>query len=156
MRRSDREITDPSKIEDVIASCTHMHLGFCDSGQVYIVPLNYGYELNNNKYTFYFHSAAEGRKIDLIRSNPLVGFEMDTDLRINTGELACSCSASFRSVIGNGRAFIVDSREEKVRGLECIMLHTTGRSAWSFRDDALDRVCVFKVEADILTCKKHE
>ena len=78
MRRKDREVTDPGRIADVISRCACCRIGFCDGGEVYIVPLNFGYEIKDNACTFYFHGAKEGRKIDLIHKNPKVGFEMDT------------------------------------------------------------------------------
>ena len=78
MRRKDREITDPAKMEDVVRRCVCCRIGFCDQGEVYIVPLNFGYEKKDGVYTFYFHGAREGRKIDLMQASPRVGFEMDT------------------------------------------------------------------------------
>ena len=52
MRRNDREVTDAEIIEDFIAGENIMRVGFYDSGEVYIVPVNYGYSVNNGKYTF--------------------------------------------------------------------------------------------------------
>lgn len=77
MRRKDREVTDAAKIQDIIDRCTCCRVGFNDHGQVYIVPLNFGYTKNDDKYTFYFHGAQEGRKMGLIQTSPEVGFEMD-------------------------------------------------------------------------------
>ena len=86
MRRKDREITDFKQIMEIIDRCDCCRVGFCDDGQVYIVPLNFGYAEENGKLTFYFHGAKEGRKIDLIGKAPKVGFEMDTDHKLNEGE----------------------------------------------------------------------
>ena len=61
MRRKDREITDSARIDAVIRGCDCCRLGFCDAGEVYILPLNFGYENREGKRTFYFHSAREGR-----------------------------------------------------------------------------------------------
>ena len=156
MRRQDREIKDTEKIARVISACECMRLGFYDDGQVYIVPLNFGYVLNGGRYTFYFHGAKEGRKIDLIRRSPYVGFEMDTHFKINEADRACGCSARFQSVIGNGYASSVEDFEEKKRGLLAIMVQNTGKDDWSFSEEAVRAVCVFKMEAEQLTCKEHE
>lgn len=60
MRRKDREITDPERIRDIVERCACCRIGFYDNGEVYIVPLNFGYEIGEHGYVFYFHGAAEG------------------------------------------------------------------------------------------------
>ena len=44
MRRKDREVTNSAKIADIISRCTCCRIGFYDEKEVYIVPLNFGYE----------------------------------------------------------------------------------------------------------------
>lgn len=80
MRRKDREVTDPGKIREIIAACDCCRLGLCDNGRAYIVPLDFGFAEQDGHYTFYFHSAKEGRKIGLIREAGWAAFEMDTNL----------------------------------------------------------------------------
>lgn len=155
MRRKDREVTDKNKIEEIIKSCYCCRVGFNDDGEVYIVPLNFGYCLQDDNYTFYFHGAKEGRKIDLINKNPYVGFELDTNYRLNTGEIACEYSCRFQSIIGNGTASIVDDIAEKEKGLSLIMKHNTGKSEWEFNEKMLSAVCVFKIAVTALSCKEH-
>ena len=75
MRRKDREITDEAKIDEIISRCNCCRIGFNDSGEVYIVPLNFGYVKQDGRRTFYFHSAKDGRKIDLVKEGYEVGFE---------------------------------------------------------------------------------
>ena len=66
MRRKDREVTDAGKIREAIEASHCCRLGFYDEGEVYIVPMNFGYTEEEEKRIFYFHSAKEGRKVDLI------------------------------------------------------------------------------------------
>ncbi len=155
MRRKDREVTDPDKIREIISACNCLRMGFHDNGQVYIVPLNFGFIREGEDYTFYFHGAKEGRKIDLIRKSPNVGFEMDTNYLLKEGDTACGYSARFQSVIGNGTVSILEDPEDKRKGLLAIMEHNTGRAGWQFSDQALEAVCVFKLEVDSLCCKEH-
>ena len=75
MRRKDREVTDSQKIREIILSCRCCRLGFYDNGEVYIVPLDFGYYENNGRRVFYFHGAKEGRKYRLTEKSPTVGFE---------------------------------------------------------------------------------
>lgn len=156
MRRKDREITDSLKIADIISRCTCCRIGFNDDGGVYIVPLNFGYEVRDNTYVLYFHGAKEGRKLDLIRKNPQVGFEMDTDYALNEADIACGYSARFQSIIGNGVVSMVSEPEEKRLGLSLLMEHNTGKRDWDFNDKKLNAVAVFKLTVTKMSCKEHQ
>ncbi len=156
MRRKDREVTDPAKIKDIIESCHCCRLGFNDNGKVYIVPMNFGYEETGDKRTFYFHSAAEGRKIELIKAGGSVGFELDANYSLHASTTPCGYSAGFQSVIGTGTASIVEDDRQKAYALRRIMFHNTGKIDWSFPDAMLSKVCVFKLDVEELSCKEHE
>lgn len=156
MRRKDREVTDSTKIADIISRCTCCRIGFDDDGEVYIVPLNFGYQTKENTYTFYFHGANEGRKIDLMKKNPNVGFEMDTDYALHEADYACGHSARFQSIIGNGIVSIVSETEEKKLGLSLLMEHNTGKRDWDFDEKMVNAVSVFKLEVTKMSCKEHQ
>ena len=159
MRRKDREVTDRQAIIKIIESCQCCRIGFQDDGEVYIVPLNFGFEYDKERYVLYFHGAKEGRKIDLIAKNPFVGFEMDTNHEIyakDNDEIACAYTARFQSVIGTGKVSMVSDAYEKKRGLLLLMEHTTQKCEWSFDEKMLNAVAVFKFEVEKLSCKVHE
>lgn len=153
MRRSDREVTDPARIRAVIHACPCCRLGFWDGAQVYIVPLSFGYEEIEGRRLFYFHSATEGRKIDLIRAGGPVGFELDANYEVRPGETACHYSAAFESVIGAGRATLLTDPAQRAHALACIMAHYTGRADWTFPES--QRVAVLQLEVETLCCKIH-
>lgn len=155
MRRKDREVKDCDKIRAIIMACHCCRLGFCDEGEVYLVPLNFGYEEKDGKRTFYFHSAREGRKIDLISKTHFAGFELDTNYRLQEGETACQYSAQFQSVIGTGTVTILEEPEEKMTALKLIMYHNTGKCDWEWNEQMVRSVCVFKLEVKTLSCKEH-
>lgn len=158
MRRKDRQVTDFNKIIDIIGRCDCCRLGFWDeeAKQVYIVPLNFGYTVEGEKVTFYFHGAHEGRKIDLIKKAPSVGFEMDTNYKLNEGDEACEYSARFQSIIGNGVISLIEDVEEKKQGLELLMKHVSGRDGWEYPEQMLKNMSVMKLEVEELACKEHE
>lgn len=159
MRRKDREVADRQAIIEIIESCGCCRLGFYDDGEIYIVPLNFGFEYNEDRLVFYFHGAKEGRKIDLIAKSPLVGFEMDTNHEVysksNNGT-ACTYTARFQSVIGTGKVSMVHDIDEKNHGLLLLMKHTTQKCEWAFDEKMLNAVAVFKLEVEKLSCKVHE
>ena len=78
MRRKDRQVTDGAAIDAIIRGCDCLRLAFpVGDGAPYILPLNFGFVREGEKRVFYFHSAKKGRKLDLARERPLVGFELD-------------------------------------------------------------------------------
>lgn len=156
MRRSDREVTDFNKIMDIVEHCICCRIGFNDNGSVYIVPLNFGYEKTEDSFVLYFHSAKEGRKIDLIRDNPSVGFEMDTNYMLYEGETACKHSARYQSVIGNGVIEVVEDTDEKVKGLNLFMEHNTGKKDWEYDENMLNVVSVLKLKVTEFSCKERK
>ena len=140
MRRNEREIKDRKDIDDIIKRCRVCHLAMCDDGQPYIVPLNFGYD---GRF-LYFHTAPEGRKIDIIKRNNRVGFEFDILHDIVTAEQACKWGAKYESVMGSGTAEIVDDLEAKKEALEWIM-RQYGNGTWDFKEEILKKTLVLRV-----------
>lgn len=153
MRRSDREITDPEQIRSFIAQEKILRVGFCDDGEIYIVPVNYGYSVSEGRYTFYFHGAKAGRKYELSRTSPKVGFEIDGRYKLLEADTACGHSAEFQSVIGTGILSLTEDNDEKKAALDLIMKQATGKSDWEYKEGMLDKTAVFRLEASTLTCK---
>ncbi|MFR6331305.1 MAG: pyridoxamine 5'-phosphate oxidase family protein [Eisenbergiella sp.] len=90
--------TDAGKIREAIEDSHCCRLGFYDEGEVYIVPMNFGYTEEEEKRIFYFHSAKEGRKVDLISRTHSAGFELDTNYQLHEGEsLPIFCRFSQRN-----------------------------------------------------------
>ena len=153
MRRADREITDKHSIEEFIAKEKVLRIGFYDCGEVYIVPVNYGYSSANGKNTFYFHGAMSGRKYELAKSIPSVGFEIDGEYLLIDADTGCGHSAKFRSIIGNGKLSIINKKDEMITALNCIMKQATGSCEWNYQSDVLEKTAVFRLEVEKMTCK---
>jgi nitroimidazol reductase NimA-like FMN-containing flavoprotein (pyridoxamine 5'-phosphate oxidase superfamily) len=60
------------QVEDILTQQVTGRLGCCARGIVYVVPINYVY----NDGTIYAHSGL-GKKIEMMRKNPRVCFEVD-------------------------------------------------------------------------------
>lgn len=149
MRRKDREITDIGEIEDIIKKAIVCRIGLTDGNEPYVVPVCFGYE----RGALYFHGAGVGRKINMLKKNNRVCFEIDGDVAVRSAEKACKFSLKYRSVIGTGRAYILEKAEEKARSLNVIMKHYAGRD-FIFTKSDLDSALVWKVEIESLTGKK--
>ena len=128
MRREDREVTDINEILEIVGKAKVLHLGLFDLQYPYIVPLHYGYEYTDGKLVFYMHSAQEGHKLDLIKENQNVCIELDCDINpISGGNIPCKYGAEYSSVIGRGKAEIVQDVRIKIKGLRLLMENQTGR-----------------------------
>ena len=151
MRRSDKQITDLTEIENLLRTAELCHLSMVDEGKPYGVPLNFGYAIG----ALYFHSAPEGRKIDILRKNPEVCFSIIARHELVRGERACSWTAKFSSVIGTGRAEIISDRAGKEEGL-AILMGQYSKEEYDFSDENLDGIVVVKVEIEAVTGKSSD
>jgi len=149
MRRSEREITGREVIDAIIRQCLVCRLGLSDGEEPYIVPLCFGYDGE----ALYFHSASDGRKIDILRKNSRVCFEFDIPEGMREAEEGCRWGIKYRSVIGFGTAEIVDDQEDKKKALGIIMAQYSGRK-YVFPEDAVARTAVIKVAIARITGKQ--
>lgn len=149
MRRKDKEINDRGEIESIIRKSLVCRVGMAENGTPYIVPLCFGYKDNH----LYFHSAREGRKIEILKRNNEVCFEFDGNLEVQSGKAACDWGMNFRSVIGYGRTSFVEDPEEKRMALDVIMAQYA-EGAFEYSEKALEKVLVIKVEIESMTGKK--
>jgi len=149
MRTEDKEIKDKHEIESVIRRATVCRIGLSENNVPYVVPLVFGYKDN----CLYFHSAPEGKKIDIIKRNNNVCFELDVDLQLVKSEIACNWDMKYYSVIGFGKAFHIDDLEEKRRALDIIMEHYSS-NAYEYTANEINKVAIIKVKIDSMTGKK--
>jgi len=149
MRRKEKEITDFAEIESIVKKANICRIGLVDGDEPYIVPLCFGYEGE----ALYFHSAPEGRKIELIRRNNRVCFEIDADVEITGAEKPCGWSMKYRSVVGVGRAHILEKEEDKVRGL-AVLMRQLGEKRSDLEFERAARTAVVRIDIERITGKK--
>ena len=154
MRRSDKEIKDIQEILAVIDECKVIRLAMVDEGAPYVVPLSFGYTYENGSFTFYCHSAREGRKIDILRKDPTVAFELDCRGQLQTGSEPCKYSYYYSSVLGDGTAKFLQG-EEKCAGLSALMRHMAGRED-TFTAEMAERVEVIAIHVKSLSAKERK
>ncbi|MBR3836991.1 MAG: pyridoxamine 5'-phosphate oxidase family protein [Clostridia bacterium] len=152
MTRREREVTDPAAILGILDRAKIVHVGMVDNGEPYIVPMNYGYTMENGKLTLYLHGAKEGRKLDILRVNPKVFVEIDTDLVPFEGKTACHYGIGYSSIMGRGIAELVEDTEGKKKGLSVLMKTQTGKD-FEFDDRMVSVVTVIKITVSDYTAK---
>jgi hypothetical protein len=150
MRRFEYEIQELEEIEEIIRRAKVCRLAMSVADQPYVVPLCFGYEPG----ALYFHSAGEGKKLDMLETNDKVCFEFDIDQEFIEAENACDWGLRYRSVIGFGRAAILEESEKKRRGFDLIMRQYSDRS-YTYPDGEVMGTTIIKVDISSMTGKKN-
>ena len=152
MTKRERQITDPEQIRKILDTASILHLGLAVDNMPYVVPMNYGYCLEDGKLTLYLHSALKGKKLDMIRANPRVFFEMDCDRMPFQGDKPCQYGLVYSSVMGRGTARIVEDVEEKKKAMSLLMKTQTDKD-FSFEDRLVSVVAVIRIDVEEYTAK---
>lgn len=154
MRRKDREITAIEDKLQIINENKVCRLAMMKEGSPYIIPINYGYSYDGEILTLFFHSAKEGMKLNCLKKNSRVCFEVDNGHKLVTAEKACDYGYLYQSVIGFGEIEFLQSKEEKIKALDCIMKHQTDtQTTFVYQDNHLDAICVYQCKVDSFTAK---
>jgi len=148
MRRKDKEVTGAKDIEEIIRRANICRLALCEGDRPYIVPLCFGYE--NGK--LYFHSASQGRKLEILENNRNVCFEMDIDQGLVSGEAPCKYGFRYRSVVGFGRASFIRDTESKREALGIIMKNYS-EGVFDFTESKVAGTTIIKVDIEDITGK---
>lgn len=155
MRRAERQITDPSVINDILDRALTTSIGLCADNQPYVVPMSYGYEMVGDELHVYLHGAKEGHKLDVIRSNSACCLEFHTDVTPIAGDAACNHSTAYASVIAFGNIEILEDANDKIHGLTTIM-KTQTKKDFTFNEQQASAVAVMRFVSKEFTGKRHE
>lgn len=150
MRRGKQEIIDKAVLEEILAGAEICRLSMLDGDLPYIVPVNYGYRDGH----IYIHSVPEGKKIDLLKQNKQVCFEVEDTVEIVKGKEACDWSTRYRSVVGYGAVEILSDEKSKQEGLEVIMAQHGAPELVIFDVKNLKRMVILKLSISSVSGKQ--
>ena len=150
MRKANQEITDQQIIAEVLNGSKICRIAMMDGDKPYLLPFNYGHA----DRCLYIHSAPAGKKIDLLRKNPSVCFEIEHTARLITKESACKWATLYRSVVGYGNVEIVTDFESKQRGLEIIMSQHGAPDLIDFEPNQVELMVILKIAINSITGKQ--
>jgi nitroimidazol reductase NimA-like FMN-containing flavoprotein (pyridoxamine 5'-phosphate oxidase superfamily) len=150
MRRVDKEIDDQKHIESILQESIVCHLGLAENNIPYVVPMNFAYENG----CIYLHSACEGQKIDIIKKNPEVCIDVETQIAVVADKAPCDWGMKYYSVILRGRAEFIEMKEEKIKALHIIMRKYSLQNRFNFSSKSVKEVCVIRVFVNEVTGKK--
>ena len=150
MRKSRQEIRDRNILEEILSNQIICRLAMVDGDRPYLVPVNYGYRDG----CLYIHSAPDGKKMDLLRKNPEISFEVEEPVEITKGERACDWSTRYRSVVGHGRAEILWDVDSKQEGLAVIMAQHGAPELLEFNAGSMQKMVILKISIASMTGKQ--
>lgn len=152
MRLKEKEITDRNEIEEMLKREKVCRFAMCDGDTPYVLPTTYGYADGH----MYFHSSKQGRKMDVLRENNRVCFVVDTGHELVQGPLDTSCKSTikFKSVIGTGRAKMVEDPAEKRKAMDVIMAQMFGGAGFKYTEEGVRDMAIIRVDIESLTGKK--
>lgn len=155
MRRTDREVTDNRQIQSIIEQAKVVHIGMIDNDHPYVVPMQYGFVFADGQLTLYVHCAKEGRKLDIIKKNPRVFIELETEAAIiSGGDIPCKYGSEYASVMGDGTVVVVEDVAEKIFGLQLLMKTQTGRD-FDISEQMTKSVTVLRIDVPHVTAKSR-
>ena len=150
MRKTNQEITDRPTIEAILSQSGICRIGMIDNGLPYVLPFNYGYKNNH----IYIHCASTGKKIEVLRKNPKVCFEIEQIAGIVKNDRACKWETTYRSIVGYGTIEILTDFADKQKGLEILMSHHGAPELNDFEKQKVDSVIILKLHIDAVTGKQ--
>ena len=153
MTKREHQITDRNEILDILDRAMIVHLGLVDGDEPYVVPMNYGYTMDEDgTLSVYIHGAVKGRKLDIMRKNPKVFLEMECDVQAFEGDLPCQYGTAYKSLMGRGKAVILETPEEKMDALTKFMKTQTGKD-FVFNERLVSIVSVIRIDVSEYTAK---
>ena len=153
MRRKDREITERDEIIAVMQACDVCRLALNDDGWPYIIPLNFGLDVTEDTITLYFHSALEGRKVELMKQDSRASFEMDTKHVLQYDAEKGYCTMAYESVTGRGRIRILEDDEKHAALTRIMDQYHPGMNAY-FNPAAMPRTLVYALDVEEIHGKR--
>jgi uncharacterized protein len=149
MRREEKEITDRAELHRILREARICRLALSDGDRPYLVPLTFALDGDD----VVLHSARAGRKIDILRRNPVVCFEVEEGVEIVPAGTACEFGMQFRTVIGFGDVEFVEDPAERGR-LLALFGPRYGASLAPLPDAQVERTCVLRIRVRELTGKR--
>lgn len=150
VRRNRKQILAKKECEEILGRMTSGVLCLLgDDDYPYGVPLSYAYEDGK----LYFHSMPAGHKMDALKKHDKASFTV-----IETDNIVPSeYTTYYRSVIVFGRIRILESDEDKIKGLDKLVDKYSADykegSAYEI-NSKLKAVCVFVLEAEHISGKE--
>lgn len=145
-------ISEQTELLEMIREQNFFTLALCNDQEPYIVSMNYAYDEAEN--CFYFHCAPEGKKMDYLKSNPVVWGQILEDRGYLTGE----CDHNYRTLQFKGKVEFLQNVEE-IRSALMLMIDQLEENPEPIKKrfieaSSFDFVAVGKINVEGMSGKK--
>ncbi len=152
MRKKEQEITDGDELRANLREAHYVTMAMCMDDEPYLVTISHGYDDERN--AIYFHCAQEGKKVDILRSNPVVWGEAV----LERGYDGPKCHQDYATTQFRGTVCFPEDIEEKRHGLT-VLLRQFGADVDKFfaKDDtpeAVRKVNIGRVDIEFMSGKR--
>jgi nitroimidazol reductase NimA-like FMN-containing flavoprotein (pyridoxamine 5'-phosphate oxidase superfamily) len=123
----------------------------CKDNQPYVIPICYVY--HDGK--IFFHSASKGKKMDFMRANPTVCFQVDEHSLVSSSK-PCKFTMNYHSVVAVGRVRFLADSNEKLKILKMLVSkYATSNLAESLSEKEANRLEVGEISVTEISGKKN-
>lgn len=153
-RRREKEIVDKAELNRLLKAGKYAVIGMANGNEPYVVSLSYGYDEANT--CLYFHCAPVGEKIDYLNANPNACATIIED----RGYVKGKCEHVYSSLVIRGTIEILQSVEEKKRGLRVLVQHLEDDpdsiiDPYITGEQSYDQVSILRLKIASMTGKRH-
>jgi nitroimidazol reductase NimA-like FMN-containing flavoprotein (pyridoxamine 5'-phosphate oxidase superfamily) len=146
LRRKEKTLRNEGQRDAILSAARYITVAMCRNDEPYLVNLTHGYD--RERRCFYFHCAAGGRKIDILRENPRVWGQALEDLGYVDGK----CDHAFRSVMFGGTVRFVEETAEKLHALEVMIRQQESEPekvmAWHMKPGEVEKVTIGRIDVE--------
>ncbi|MFH2126659.1 MAG: pyridoxamine 5'-phosphate oxidase family protein [Pseudomonadota bacterium] len=150
LRKTDKQINELAQA--ILERGNILCLAMCQDGQPYVVPMNYGCRQGK----LYMHTGPKGLKMEILAGNPKVSFTVMESVELMSAPNPCKWDVRYRSVVGLGRAALVEDLTEKAAGLEAIARQCGYNGDMNFPPEKVKGLAVICIEIDHLSGKQNQ
>ncbi len=137
-------------IHKAIGRAVTCRLAMAEGEKPYVVPMCFGFD---GEY-FFLHSARNGKKVEILKKNPHVCLELETDVEVIREDKPCRWSVKYFSVICEGTVETVEDAALKSYALNVITRqYQREPGEYTYDENELEPVLIYRVRADNLTGK---
>jgi nitroimidazol reductase NimA-like FMN-containing flavoprotein (pyridoxamine 5'-phosphate oxidase superfamily) len=152
VRRTDREITDPEEMRQVLKTTKYVTVAFSRDNEPYLVSLSHGYDEQRN--CIYFHCAPEGKKLVFAEANNRVWGQAVLDYGVTD-----ECDYAYTSVHFSGTLSLISDLSEKQRAMRVLVYQTSNtpeEKLAKVKPEKLAKTTMGRIDIAYMSGKKHQ
>jgi len=154
MRRKDKEIAEPEGIRAILKEAKHITVAMSLHDEPYLATLSHGFDEENG--CVYFHCAREGKKVEILRANPVVQGQALLDNGYQQG----SCDHLYRTTQFRGRVSFVKDLAENEHALRVMIRQLDDHPEAIMENQVIphsvSRINIGRIDIDVMTGKRAD